>query len=265
MKSFASKQKYSVDPLRNGAVQRHRWDSSEVQTLIDRYRSWSQQAGPRKLFKLKDFVMSTREDFPFFEELPDKNFYERVKRTLYRVLTKTGMAWRHAGKTRLETVVKDSRIKNILEQLEQHGVGIATDGSVLLVFPIELYTHQPDEGYFVASIPHAINHLKKIVANAPDEYQELKDTALQVVPLLREFVQKWKEQPSEEATFKPKLKQDIQSEGYAIKQDPENSDVYEIHKPDGTVYYCNVEEQTCTCPAGQAGRVCKHLLNVTLR
>lgn len=250
---------------KKAAVPRHRWTSEQLRKLISRYRKWSQEAGPDKLFKLKDFILSNREDMPFFAELDDEAFYERVKRTLYRALAQSGTAWRHAGKTQLTKVVDNPEINQILSELAQHGVGISTDGAVLLIFPAQYYTHQPDEGYFVPTVGHAITHLKKIIATLQDSHQEVVEEAKKVVPLLRQFAEAWRMHPEREEIFDPNIRSKLEEDEYTITQDPNNPTQYEVLKKDGTRYYCDAEEHTCTCPAGASGRTCKHLNNLLFK
>lgn len=251
--------KNTLHQVRVSAVGRHRWTQEEVATLLQKYREWSKEAGPDKLFKLKDFVMSMREQFPFFKELEDKKFYDRVKRTLYRTLAKTGTAWRHAGKTRLRKVEGNPELTQTLEELAKRGVAIATDGSVLLIFPVQYYTHQPDDGYFVPTVGHAISHLKRMIQNLGEEHQTLIEEAKAVIPLLQKFIEAWRLHPEREQIFDPNIKNKISDTDYKITQSPENPSQYEVEKPDGTKYYCDVEEHTCTCPAGSKGLTCKHL------
>lgn len=251
--------KNTLRQVRISAIGRHKWTQEEVATLLEEYRNWSKKAGPDKLFKLKDFVMSMREHYPFFDELEDPKFYDRVKRTLYRTLTKTGTAWKHAGKTRLHKVEGHPELTRTLDELEKRGVAIATDGSVLLIFPVQYYTHQPDDGYFVPTVGHAIMHLKKMIANLGEEHEGVADEARAVIPLLQKFVEAWRLHPEREQIFDPNIKNKISEEDYKITQVPENPTQYEIEKPDGTKYYCDVEEHTCTCPAGSKGLMCKHL------
>lgn len=245
-----------------GQVQRHRWTPEELSNLITKYQQWSEKAGPSHLFKLKDFILSTRDSLPIFTELNDKQYYERVKRTLYRTLAKTGTAWRHFGKTRLTQEVTDPTIEGIVNQLEEQGVSIATDGSVLLVFPVEYYTHQPSDGYFVPTIGHAITHLKKMIGALDEDFEELTTQAQKVIELLQQFAQAWRSHPEREQVFDPNIKKKLPSEEYSIAQNPDKPTEYTITKADGTTYTCDVAEHKCTCPAGEAGRMCKHLNNL---
>lgn len=241
------------------AVGKHHWSPEEVSDLVNKYRDWSKQAGPEQAFSLKDFILSMRQDYPFFQELPDSKFYERIKRTLYRSLSKAGVAWKHAGKKKIKPEEQTPEIAAIIHKLEQHGVGIATDGAVLLIFPVRLYTHESEDGYFLPTIPHAINHLRNLITNTENPTSEIVEEARLVIPLLQQFIAAWKKEPEKEKLFNPNIKRNLPTGEYSITQDPLNSDLHKVKKMDGTVYICDTKNHTCTCPAGQAGRNCKHL------
>lgn len=239
-------------------VKRHQWSRDQLATLLSAYQEHSAEAGGS--FNLKEFLLTLRSHFPFFEELDDDHFYERLKRTLYRQLLKSSTPWRHSKKEKLQAYTLSPDLKATVLALEQLGVALATDGAVLLIFPMEAMTNSPTDGYFVKDIPAAITHLKKLQQVTPEQYESVKTTAGQVITLLQRFVEQWKQQPEEERTYKTNRKP-LGSE-YEIQQDPTNPKKFTVTKNDGTSYECDTEEHTCTCPAGEAGRTCKHLAHV---
>lgn len=259
--------KYSIANLKEslkGQVRtedkRHKWTPEQLNTLVKKYRQWATRAGPHSLFRLKDFIMSMRDELEFFRQLPDKNFYDRVKRTLYRSLAKKGIAWKHYGKTQIDKQKIDQSLRIVLEELEKRGVSIATDGSVLLIFPLQYYTHESHDGYFVPTIPHAISHLQKMIQALPEEQQELKETAKEVIRLLQDFLNIWRAHPQKEVLLQPNIKRELSNEYEVTETDKPG--VFKVEKDDGTIYYTDVENATCTCPAGQAGKICKHITNI---
>lgn len=245
-------------------VARHKWSQQEIETIINRYNEWSNAIGPDQRFSLKDFIMSLRDDFSFFSELNDKQFYERIKRALYRSLVQSGAAWRHHGKQRLQTTTQNSSLIRILQELEKHGVGIANDGAVLLIFPVQYYTSQPNDGYFVPSIPHAISHLQRIIQTINDPKHTVVQEAKIVIPFLQQFIQIWKQSPDRKEIFNPNIENSMNTDQYKVTQSPQKPNQFKIQKEDGTIYYCDILLHTCSCPAGQAGKLCKHLSTLLL-
>lgn len=243
------------------AQPRHKWTAEQILTLLNKYREWSQKHTIDQPFKLKDFITSLREHFSFFDQLDEKQFYNRVSRTLYRSLVKHGLAWKHAGKTRLSKKQTQPEVGEILDQLEKLGVGIATDGSVLLILTAKFFTGVSDEGYFLPTIPHAITHLKAAVRKNTLLEEVLGEDISEIIRLLNKLIEVNKQLG--QSVFMPNIKRKLDSNEYDIQQDPNEPHLFTVtKKADGTKYYCNTQEHTCTCPAGQEKRTCKHLINV---
>lgn len=242
-------------------IRRHRWTDEEIKLILQKYHEWSIRTGPEGLFDLKSFVLSLRSEFPFFDTLSDKQFYERVKRLLYRALGKFGVAWKHKGKKALLESVSDPKIVNILKVLEEEGVFITVDGEVLITFVLKSVTGE-DDGYWIPDVIKALKHLQQISANVSRGFEENAIHAKRVIPLLQHFLDLWNDLENKEQYYKaPEHKQ---LEGYQLSFDKTNPKNVQVVKPDGTAYVVNRENHTCTCPAGQAGRTCKHLTYVLL-
>lgn len=239
---------------------RHRWTPEEITLLLEKYNEWALNTGPGKIFRLKEFILSLRTAFPRLAEVNDESFYNRLKRVLYRGLVQNNVSWKHSGRKSLKTIANlPPDLKQLVSQLEDNGIGIATDGTVLIAFTLAPFTGQ-DDGYEVKDTVAAIAHLNKVAANPDPRFAEIKDQAKTASGLLRQFNNLWgKKMPA--SVYTPPQDTKLK-EGYKITPDATKPNLFQVAKEDGTVYVVDSEEHTCTCPAGQAGRPCKHLRHV---
>jgi hypothetical protein len=238
--------------------QRHKWTEQEVLHLLDKYREQSSKLAPDGTFSLKEFIQAQRGQYSFFDELSDQQFYERVKRLLYRVLGKYGLAWKHSNKKLLKDNTPNTQIKKALERLEEEGVFVATTGEILMTFALSVLRGQ-DEGYWLPDIVKALAHLRKVAGNPQKEMKEVADQAQIVIPLLQHFLDLWNQVEEPEKFYQAPEHKNLIDDGYKLTRNPNNPSLVTIEKPDGTTYQVDKDKHTCTCPAGVAGRSCKHL------
>lgn len=247
--------------LKTAAVQRHNWTPSEISTILDQYKTWAVNAGPDKVFRLKEFVLSLRAAFPFFDELDDEHFYSRVKRVLYRALVRYNIRWQHSGKKALKDKADfPPDLVKLLNELEENGIGIADDGSVLIAFTLAPFTGE-DDGYELPDIISAVSHLNKVALNKQKGFEEIAQQATLVSGLLKRFLSLWNKEKKSVVYTPPQYKTINKSE-YKVEPDPTNPNLVNVKKQDGTVYQVDKLNHTCTCPAGEQGIPCKHIRSV---
>lgn len=247
--------------LQASTEKRHNWTPEEIEALLSQYKDWGVQAGPDKLFRLKEFILSLRPVFPFLQNIDDTSFYNRVKRVLYRSLVRFNVIWKHSGKRALKDKPSlPAELKQVLNDLEEVGIGIAEDGSVLIAFTLSPFTGE-DDGYEIYDIVSAISHLQKVATNPHPLLASIREEAQQAIALLQKLLTLWSKDNKSDQVYKPPEYKTL-SQDYVVAVDPTDKNMVNVTKSDGTVYHVNKTKHTCTCPAGQAGRPCKHLRTV---